>query len=88
MGHARDFRVCSVPEMKTVPSEPLRLPAHLPALDGLRGVAVLLVIAYHSLTVLTTASVGRLFQVGWAGVDLFFVALRGSSRLGARPVRG
>ncbi|MCY1015857.1 acyltransferase family protein [Pyxidicoccus sp. MSG2] len=59
--------------MKTAPSEPLGLPAHLPALDGLRGVAVLMVIAYHSLTVLTTASVGRLFQVGWAGVDLFFV---------------
>ncbi|WP_223758403.1 acyltransferase [Myxococcus sp. RHSTA-1-4] len=59
--------------MKTVPWEPLRLPAHLPALDGLRGVAVLLVIAYHSLTGLRSASLGTLFQVGWAGVDLFFV---------------
>ena len=61
------------PEMKTVPSESLRLPAHLPALDGLRGVAVLMVIAYHSLTGLRSAGVGKLFQVGWAGVDLFFV---------------
>ncbi|AEI66688.1 acyltransferase family protein [Corallococcus macrosporus] len=59
--------------MKTGPSEPLHLPEYLPALDGLRGVAVLMVIAYHSLTVLRSASLGALFQVGWAGVDLFFV---------------
>lgn len=59
--------------MKTVPLAPLRLPAYLPALDGLRGVAVMLVIAYHSLTGLRSASLGKLFQVGWAGVDLFFV---------------
>ncbi|WP_240359121.1 acyltransferase family protein [Pyxidicoccus trucidator] len=59
--------------MRTVPSEPLRLPGHLPALDGLRGVAVLLVIAYHSLGEIQTASLGGLFQAGWAGVDLFFV---------------
>ncbi|WP_163861550.1 acyltransferase family protein [Myxococcus eversor] len=59
--------------MTTVPPEPLRLSAHLPALDGLRGVAVLLVIAYHSLGEIRTASIGGLFQMGWAGVDLFFV---------------
>ena len=61
------------PEMRTACSEPLHLPAHLPALDGLRGVAVLLVILYHSLGEIRTASVGDLFQAGWAGVDLFFV---------------
>ncbi|QDE82920.1 acyltransferase [Myxococcus xanthus] len=61
------------PKMKTGPSEPLHLPEYLPALDGLRGVAVLMVIAYHSLTGLRSASLGSLFQVGWAGVDLFFV---------------
>ncbi|MFP2957903.1 hypothetical protein ACLEPN_08740 [Myxococcus sp. 1LA] len=52
--------------MKTGPAEPLRLPEYLPALDGLRGVAVLRVIAYHSLTGLRSASPGSLFQVGWA----------------------
>jgi peptidoglycan/LPS O-acetylase OafA/YrhL len=52
--------------------------AHHPALDGLRGVAVLLVLAFHFLhldgeggtaeRVLLAAS-----RSGWAGVDLFFV---------------
>ncbi|WP_284666444.1 acyltransferase [Myxococcus sp. SDU36] len=59
--------------MKTGPTEPPHLPEYLPVLDGLRGVAVLMVISYHSLTGLRSASLGSLFQVGWAGVDLFFV---------------
>jgi peptidoglycan/LPS O-acetylase OafA/YrhL len=32
-------------------------------LDGLRGLAILMVVAYHEFH----------FQFGWAGVDLFFV---------------
>jgi len=38
---------------------------HIPSLDGLRGLAILLVIAYHYFD---TA-----FSFGWMGVDLFFV---------------
>ncbi len=60
---------------------PTRAPtpgAHHPALDGLRGVAVLLVLAFHFLHIdgeggaveRTLLSASR---TGWAGVDLFFV---------------
>ncbi|MDB4932022.1 MAG: acyltransferase 3, partial [Myxococcaceae bacterium] len=53
-------------------------PAHLPALDGLRGVAVLLVMLCHfgpELPVGTRAAnaVARFLSAGWVGVDLFFV---------------
>src|SRR5208337_4076053 len=36
---------------------------HLPALDGFRGLAILMVLAMHTLSM----------PLGWAGVDLFFV---------------
>jgi peptidoglycan/LPS O-acetylase OafA/YrhL len=40
---------------------------HIPALDGLRGLAILMVICYHYFPS------WRLFAIGWTGVDLFFV---------------
>jgi peptidoglycan/LPS O-acetylase OafA/YrhL len=40
---------------------------HIPALDGLRGVAIILVLLNH------TVSVIEAFFPGWSGVDLFFV---------------
>src|SRR6478609_1971914 len=52
---------------------------HLRALDGLRGLAVLVVMLLHFTTAMTppagsAASVVRgVFQLGWIGVDLFFV---------------
>ncbi len=43
------------------------LEKHIPALDGLRGVAILLVISFHYFPQYP------LFTLGWSGVDLFFV---------------
>jgi peptidoglycan/LPS O-acetylase OafA/YrhL len=40
--------------------------SHLPQLDGLRGIAILLVLFQHS-------PLHSLFPFGWTGVDLFFV---------------
>lgn len=40
---------------------------HYPSLDGLRGLAVLLVFVFH------TMSYVQIFRLGWIGVDLFFV---------------
>jgi peptidoglycan/LPS O-acetylase OafA/YrhL len=48
--------------MQSVPTV-LATGAHIRAIDGLRGVAILLVFMHHF----------GLFQPGWAGVDIFFV---------------
>ncbi len=41
--------------------------SYYPALDGLRGIAIILVICCHNLNFLPH------FELGWVGVDLFFV---------------
>jgi len=51
---------------------------HIAELDGLRGVAVLLVLLYHFSIVLTygagpVRALRTVFTPGWTGVDLFFV---------------
>ncbi len=51
---------------------------HVPQLDGVRGLAILLVLAFHSRSIYTDPSeipyaVIRLMDLGWSGVDLFFV---------------
>ncbi len=53
------------------------LPARIPALDGVRGVAILVVMVSHLRTVFRDQSCPALAQAvlfaGWTGVDLFFV---------------
>jgi peptidoglycan/LPS O-acetylase OafA/YrhL len=50
---------------------------HLPALDGLRGLAILLVLLDHFTRLQPTTAfeqlLSRVATVGWVGVDLFFV---------------
>jgi peptidoglycan/LPS O-acetylase OafA/YrhL len=51
---------------------------HFPTLDGVRGVAVLLVVLYHYVKLLDPQRLGtvvlhRATALGWGGVDLFFV---------------
>ena len=51
---------------------------HIPALDGLRGVAILGVLLFKATEGYTAhtalgAAIRQLFGTGWAGVDLFFV---------------
>ncbi len=41
---------------------------YIPELDGLRGIAILLVITFHYFSETFT-----IFSIGWSGVDLFFV---------------
>jgi peptidoglycan/LPS O-acetylase OafA/YrhL len=56
----------------------VRVRGHMPPLDGLRGIAVVSVIAHH---IMNSASINWGFgnrltlplEYGWAGVDLFFV---------------
>jgi peptidoglycan/LPS O-acetylase OafA/YrhL len=52
--------------------------AHLPALDGVRAIAILMVVVYHSLNGLPGVTPVQSFFLdltgaGWVGVDLFFV---------------
>ena len=52
--------------------------AHVPALDGVRGLAILPVLLAHLLLQMQPVSrldrnALRLVEFGWLGVDLFFV---------------
>src|SRR3954467_8703188 len=52
-------------------------PSHIPALDGIRGLAVLLILYCHATVIEPGGALGKLFlstaRISWAGVDLFFV---------------
>ncbi|MEO8902990.1 MAG: acyltransferase [Polyangiaceae bacterium] len=60
--------------------EPPPIRGRIPQLDGLRGLAILLVLIWHYLTINSTPKSGSLLaaalfftRVAWSGVDLFFV---------------
>ncbi|HEY7392415.1 MAG TPA: acyltransferase [Bryobacteraceae bacterium] len=56
------------------PAPSRRASARVAELDGLRGIAILLVLVYHFTPTTGPLHVlAPLFQVGWSGVDLFFV---------------
>jgi peptidoglycan/LPS O-acetylase OafA/YrhL len=46
---------------------------HLPQLDGIRGIAILLVLCTHLGAILRSEFFSRYLEAGWIGVDLFFV---------------
>jgi peptidoglycan/LPS O-acetylase OafA/YrhL len=48
-------------------------PGRMPELDGLRAVAILLVLTFHATLSLPFAPVRTVTGFGWVGVDLFFV---------------
>lgn len=48
------------------------MPKHIPQLDAVRGVAILLVLV-HNLRAFVSPPLGYLTDFGWMGVDLFFV---------------
>lgn len=54
--------------------------AHIPELDGIRGVAIGLVVMYHFFYTAAALTPGGMawhatapLRIGWTGVDLFFV---------------
>jgi peptidoglycan/LPS O-acetylase OafA/YrhL len=52
--------------------------SHIPALDGIRGLAIVMVVSFHSGLLVDGSNSGerlwlQLVSAGWAGVDLFFV---------------
>lgn len=59
---------------------PAPLPRHIPELDGLRGIAILSVLVFHlsifplaGVTAPALVALRELCNLGWTGVDLFFV---------------
>lgn len=59
------------------PRQSVRPGSHIPALDGIRGLAILLVILFHHTLMRQQTPFDRVYvnlaRLGWSGVDLFFV---------------
>jgi peptidoglycan/LPS O-acetylase OafA/YrhL len=60
-------------EFRRPENQPSYEPRHLPALDGIRGIAILMVLLTHLGAILRDVRIIRYFEFGWIGVDLFFV---------------
>src|SRR5437660_94975 len=62
---------------KTATPCPVELGTRIPILDGIRGLAILLVMIYHMTIMEARGPFDGVFikltSVGWIGVDLFFV---------------
>lgn len=66
-------REAQSPHMAVRLAKPAWIPEHMPALDGLRGVAIFLVLLHHCAPRLVRLGLGGVAAWGWSGVDLFFV---------------
>ncbi len=71
---------CSPTDAQAAPKPEVAVSARVPVLDGLRGIAILLVMVFHFWSygvvfggTLWDRVYSRAAGVGWAGVDLFFV---------------
>jgi peptidoglycan/LPS O-acetylase OafA/YrhL len=66
----------SLPQVAPQPANPARtgmpIPKYIPQFDGLRGIAILVVLLAH-LSYLGSIGFANIFQYGRTGVDLFFV---------------
>jgi peptidoglycan/LPS O-acetylase OafA/YrhL len=70
--------ITPVLEVREVRETPLLSAKKLPALDGVRGLAILAVMMHHSFWLIRSSAPPLVFakwilSLGWAGVDLFFV---------------
>lgn len=69
-------RIAAPPSARREPytsRRPAWLPTFIPAFDGLRGIAILAVLLYHSHTRLEGTFLEKWVVWGWTGVSLFFV---------------
>lgn len=61
----------------TAPVQSIGPGSHIPTLDGIRGLAILLVVLFHHTLMRQSTLFDRVYvnlaRLGWSGVDLFFV---------------